>query len=328
MAKTEVPGRTSLKLLGGFLSLVLIFTACDSRKSSEKKTDQPEKKIPSFNADSAFHFVKTQVGFGPRVPGTEAHRKFGDFLVAKLKSYGMEVVEQKAPMKTYDGKTHTLRNIIGSFRPELGNRVLLIAHYDTRPFADNDSINKDKPADGADDGGSGVAVLLEVARQLYLNRPDIGVDFLFNDLEDYGQTRGNENTWCLGAQYWARNPHKEGYNASFGIVVDIVGGLDPNFPREGNSEKYAPHILNKVWNIAAMLGYSNYFSNARGPEITDDHVYINSIANIPTIDIISLNPKTGAFAPTHHRHSDNLENISRNSLQMVGQVILHTLYSQ
>ena len=201
---------------------------------------------PKFNEDSAYSFVKAQVDFGPRIPGTNAHTKCAEYLSSKLKSYGWDTQIQNGNISTYDGKKFNLKNIIASYKPEDTNRILLISHWDSRPFADQDSVGKDKPFDSADDGPSGVGVILEIARQFSISKPDLGIDILFDDLEDYGKENDNgEDTWCIGTQYWAKNPPKPGYVAQYGILLDMVGAKGQLFPREGNSNEYAPYVVKK-----------------------------------------------------------------------------------
>ncbi|HRH01679.1 MAG TPA: M28 family peptidase [Bacteroidia bacterium] len=290
-------------------------------------------KAPDFNSDSAFGFLKKQVDFGPRVPGTKAHANCAEFFQRKLKSYQLEVVLQEAPVSTFDGNKFTLKNVIGAYRPQLKNRILLTAHWDSRPFADEDVKNIGKPIDGANDGASGAAVLLEIARQLSIHQPSIGVDFLLNDLEDYGEPDGGmmlqrkTDTWCLGTQYWAKNKSSD-YQPKFGILLDMVGGKNPTFPKEGTSLAYAPEIVEKVWMVAANLGYSKYFVSDQTGQTTDDHLYINSLANIPCIDIVHMNPATGTYPEFHHTHSDNLNGIDKNTLKIVGQTVLQVLYEE
>lgn len=334
MVKKALPGHISPSYLIALFVIAGLF-GCNTPESNkeQKKSVAEERSMPDFNADSAYAFTKAQVDFGPRVPGTPSHQKCGDYLTAKLRLYGFEVVEQNAPITTYDHKRFTLRNIIGSYNPSLGNRVLLLAHWDTRPFASRDSVDKQKPADGANDGASGVAVLLEIARQVHLNKPEIGLDIFFDDLEDYGQEENSgfpekEDTWCLGTQYWAAHPHKPNYTASYGILLDMVGGENPLYSKEGHSVRQAPFITDRIWNTAARLGYGDNFVDKMGPEITDDHTYINKILQIPTADIIALDPNTGRFPFYHHCHSDNMKNVSRYSLEMTGKVLVETIFSK
>lgn len=325
-----------LMLVSGFLGMCFFLFSC----SSDNTKDQVENKnipsvtnfppAPKFNKDSAYQFIKQQVDFGPRVPGTVAHAKCADYLVGKLKSYGLQVQIQSGNVTTYDGKKFNLKNIIGSYNLENNNRILLLAHWDTRPWADHDSQNRDKPNDGADDGASGVAVILEIARQLSIAKPNVGIDILFDDLEDYGKENDSpgNNTWCLGTQYWARNPHIPGYKAQYGILLDMVGSKNAVFPQEGYSLKFAPYLVKKIWNKAARLGYSGYFTFQDAPPITDDHFYINTLANIPCVDIINLNPLTGQFGPYHHRHTDNMNIIDKNTLETVGQTVFEVLWEE
>ncbi|MFN5630308.1 MAG: M28 family peptidase [Bacteroidota bacterium] len=321
----------NLKLFFFVIAITIIAASCSTVENKKQETEAPfVQKSPEFNEDSCFSFLQKQVAFGPRVPGTTAHKKCGDYLSNQLKKYDLDVHIQTSPVTTYNKKTFNLYNIIGSYNPHLKNRVLLLAHWDCRPFADEDVIDTDKPIDGADDGASGVAVLLEVARQLQLKKPEIGIDIFFSDLEDYGVPNGSgeslPNSWCLGTQHWANNPHVVGYKANYGILLDMVGAKGAIFPVEGSSLFYAPAIIDKVWKNAANLGYSNYFVSAQMGRTTDDHVYVNEIAKIPCIDIVHMNPTTGTYGTHHHKHADNLEIIDQGSLKMVGQVVLETIW--
>jgi len=293
----------------------------------------PRVQAPAFSPDSAYAFIQAQVDLGPRVPGTEAHEKCADMLKKKLGVYLDTVTVQEGTVTTYDGKQLRIKNIMGSYKPERKDRVLLFAHWDTRHIADRDSVDKNKPFDGANDGGSGVGVLLEVARVLQQQDPNIGVDILFLDAEDYGQPSdvkdGEEknDTWCLGAQYWAS--HKPpGYSPRWGILLDMVGAKDPMFPREGTSMEYAPALVDKVWQSAAQLGYGSIFLNDPTPPTVDDHYYINGVAQIPSIDIVHYDPIKRDYFAHHHRHSDNMENIDKNTLNAVGRVLLDVVYNE
>lgn len=330
------------------INIILLFTvivtlgACGDESSKSTKTPKPKAKAaqkpalqrPDFNADSAFYFIQKQVEFGPRVPNTEAHQKAANYLSGKLASYGFEIIEQKTQVKSFNGKTLNLTNIIGEYKPELNNRILLFAHWDTRPFADQDTENKTKPIDGANDGGSGVGVLLEIARQIEKAQPNIGIDIIFFDGEDYGQPSDDmrqrqSGSWCLGSQYWSRNPHRENYSANFGILLDMVGAKDAYFTKEAISMYYAPHIVDKVWSIASTLGHSKHFVFQETTHVgEDDHLYVNRIAKIPSIDIIQYDPKTRAFAPHWHTHDDNMSVIDKNTLRAVGETVLATVLQE
>lgn len=326
-----------LKLIVSLVIAVIIASCNNDNKSTETSTSKTVevKRLPTpdFNGDSAYAFVKAQVDFGPRIPGTKSHAMCADYLVAKLKSYGLQVTVQNGTVKTYDGKQFILKNIIAEYKPDLTNRILLTAHWDTRPWADLDSIKKDKPFDGADDGASGVAVLVELARQLGISKVEKGIDIILFDIEDYGQQSSNteaqqEDTWCLGSQYWAKNLHKPGYFANYGILLDMVGGKNPVFPKEGTSMVYAAGIVDKIWGIADRMGYGNYFINKTSGETTDDHLYVNKLANIKCIDIVHYEIDKRNYPYFHHAHSDNMDVIDKNTLKMVGQLLLEVIFTE
>ncbi len=329
--------KSHFRLLVG--TLFFLGSACSNstKEPNSSVVEAPKqvvKKItsPDFNADSAYAYLKKQVDFGPRVPGSKAHATCARFFENTLKSYGLKVNVQQAPITTFDGNVYSLKNIFASYKPELKNRILLTAHWDSRPFADEDKKDVAKAIDGANDGASGAAVLLEIGRLLSKNKPEIGVDIFLNDLEDYGQPNNSmgeriEDTWCLGTQYWAKNKPSE-YAPKFGILLDMVGGQNPLFPMEGTSMKYAPEIVQKVWSVASGLGYGNYFIYANTGQTTDDHLYINEIAKIPCIDIVHMDPNTGTYPPFHHTHADNLSIIEKSTLKMVGQTVMQVIYEE
>lgn len=291
--------------------------------------NQPISK-PKFSSDSAYFFTEKQVSFGPRVPNTEAHKKCATWLKNKLSSYGLSTSIQEGQVTAFNKAKLDIKNIIGKYNPSHKNRVLLFAHWDTRPFADRDIENKNTPIDGANDGASGVGVLIEIARQLSIHKPDIGVDIIFFDAEDYGAPYGSmtnmEDSWCLGTQYWAKNLNPNDIKPQYGILLDMVGAKDAQFPLEGTSRNYAPELLNEVWTIAAKLGYSNSFLNRATSPTTDDHLYVNTIAKIPAIDIVHYEPDRSDYFVHHHKHSDTMENIDKNTLQAVGEVVLYKIY--
>lgn len=315
--------------------LFVTIIACNSNQDKVvEKKPKVKVEIPNFNSDSAYFFVEQQVNFGPRVISSKAWDNCSKYLTNKLESYNAKVIVQQAPITTYDQKKHTLRNIIGSYSPEKNNRIALFAHWDSRHVADYDTINTSKPILGANDGGSGVGVLLEIARNLDLKNPKIGVDIIFFDAEDYGQPENSKfpimnDSWCLGSQHWSKNPHKQNYFAKYGILLDMVGGKDAEFWQESISSYYASNIIKKVWDVAHNIGYSNFFIYKNSPQIMDDHYYVNTIAGIPTIDIIEYDPFSKTNFNKHwHTHADNMNNVDRKTLKAVGQTVMNVIYSE
>lgn len=277
-----------------------------------------------FDADSAFSFVKAQLDFGPRVPNTEAHRQAGDWMVAKLKGYGAAVTEQRTDLKAFDGTTLHARNIFASINPEAPERILLMAHYDSRPWADQDPdpAKRRQPVPGANDGASGVAVILETLRQLQASGSKAGIDILFSDAEDWGDD-GVDDSWALGTRYFVQNPPVKGYRPAQVILLDMVGGKDARFPQEYFSVDADPALVAAIWEAAAQLGLSDIFPSSPGGAVTDDHSEFIK-AGIPAIDIIEYHPGRG-FDPEWHTTADNLSNISPATLSAVGRTLLHFL---
>ncbi len=313
--------------------MALFMASCGNDTEQPSKTAQIKTieavrvSAPDFNADSAYSFVKAQVDFGSRIPSTPAHAKCADFLVAKLKSYGLETIIQSGTTQTFDKKQFRLKNIIASFNPTAQSRILICSHWDTRPWADEDGKDADKPFDSANDGPSGVGVALEISRQISITKPVVGVDIIFFDLEDYG-TSGNNESWCLGSQYWSKNLHKPNYYANFGILLDMVGGSNALFPKEKKSVEYASAATDKVWKAANDIGYGNYFSSQVKEFVgIDDHIFVNK-AGIPCMDIIEYNQATGGFGDYHHTHKDNMSIIDKNTLKAVGQTLLEVIYNE
>jgi len=324
-----------------FISLATILTGCtqSGKESTSKEKSKPfiAADIPVFNADSAFGFVRTQTEFGPRVNNTQAHDACATFLTGKLRQFTPDVFVQPGTVKAFDGTLLKFQNIIASFGPSGNNRILLGAHWDSRPFADHDpdEENFHKAIDGANDGASGVGVLLEIARQLSVKPPPVGVDIIFFDAEDYGppealqDNRNSGDFWGLGSQYWAKNPHQPDYYAKYGILLDMVGAAGATFLMEGFSMEHAPHVVKKVWDIGNLIGYSTYFQYQRGGYITDDHYFVIRDRGIPMIDIIHLdqNSETGMYQHWH-TVNDNLDKIDKNTLRAVGQTLLTVIYSE
>ncbi len=288
----------------------------------------PQVNIPEFQADSAFFFVEKQTKFGPRVPNTNAHKKCAAWLSAQFKQFGLNTIDQKFQAQHFKGGTFNAVNIIAQYKPELNKRILIAAHWDSRFVADHDTKDVNKPIDGADDGASGVGILLELARTLAQNQVNIGVDLICFDAEDQGDDNGSAETWCLGSQYWSKNPHKPGYMPYQAVLLDMVGGKDAKFYKESLSMEVAPRTMDKIWALAASLGYAQYFIPQEVPGITDDHYFVIKNAQIPMVDIISL-PNSGKerpFPAYHHTHDDNIKAIDRNTLKAVGQTMTAFIY--
>lgn len=318
----------------GMISLIMatsfIFAACKNngaQENPEQSPTQTEVKVPVFNETNAYNYIQTQVYFGPRIPNTPAQEKCAEFLHTELAKFTDTVHRQETTITAQDGKALRCINLIGVINPQAVNRILLLAHWDSRPWADREDASK--PVLGANDGASGVGVLLEIARILKENKfdPELGIDILFVDVEDYGKSEWGENSYALGTQYWARNPHVPGYKAMGGILLDMVGGKNARFPLEGYSKQYASMIQNNVWQAASDAGFSSFFVMENGGFITDDHLPINQITGIPTIDIIDMpsNSETG-FVHYWHTTKDDMSNIDKNTLKAVGQTLLHYLY--
>ncbi|MEG2854982.1 M20 family metallopeptidase [Bacteroides sp.] len=323
-------------LMAGLL-LFSTLSCGNKSKTTDEEVKKKTVKAPVFDADSAYHYVKAQVDFGPRVPNTPEHVACGDYLAAQLETFGAKVTNQYADLIAYDGTLLKARNIIGSYNPETKKRIALFAHWDTRPWADNDPDEKNHhtPVLGANDGASGVGVLLEIARLIQQQQPELGIDLIFLDAEDYGTPQfhdgeSKEDSWCLGAQYWARNPHVANYNARFGILLDMVGGKNATFYKEAYSEKYAKDVNTKVFKKANSLGYGRYFIDEKTGAVTDDHLFVNRIARIPTIDIVpnQSEAELSSFGDTWHTVNDNMEHIDRNTLKAVGQTVLEVIYNE
>ncbi len=311
--------------------LILFVAACGNEKDSKPKTAiqeaAPYKQLsPSFDSDSAYYFVEKQVSFGSRVTNSKPHKQCGDWMVSELKKYADNVIEQKATITSFDDTKLNIRNIIAEFNPNASKRVLLCAHWDSRPYADQDITNKDKAIAGANDGASGVGVLMQIAQTLKKIPTSIGVDIVLFDAEDLGKPEF-DNSYCYGSQYWSANLHKPNYRANYGILLDMVGAANAKFVWEQISIEAAQPVLQAVWQTAHNLGYSNYFMYFQKSGIIDDHYYINKIAKIPTIDIIHYDAASTTGFPVHwHTHQDNMSVIDRNTLKAVGQTVLEVIY--
>lgn len=331
------------KIMIALLIVALIagaaFNFLPSDKAEVSETEEIEKVQPvgpDFNADSAYIYLQEQCDFGPRTMNSTAHDKCEKWIIQKFEQYGCKVTTQKATLNGYDGTPLRSTNIIASYNPEATTRIMFCAHWDCRPWADNDpdSTNWHKPIVAANDAASGVGVMIELARILKGSGLELGVDFICFDAEDYGTPQWFEgedpgDTWALGAQYFANNL-PEGYAPRYGILLDMVGGVGAKFYREGMSMQYAPAIVKKVWNAARQVGYGSYFPKDDGGMITDDHIPVNQTANIPCIDVIPYYPDCAqsSFGPTWHTIADNMDNIDKNTLKAVGQTMVQVLFTE
>ncbi len=331
------------KIMIALLIVALIagaaFNFLPSDKAEVSETEEIEKVQPvgpDFNADSAYIYLQEQCDFGPRTMNSTAHDKCEKWIIQKFEQYGCKVTTQKATLNGYDGTPLRSTNIMASYNPEATTRIMFCAHWDCRPWADNDpdSTNWHKPIVAANDAASGVGVMIELARILKGSGLELGVDFICFDAEDYGTPQWFEgedpgDTWALGAQYFANNL-PEGYAPRYGILLDMVGGVGAKFYREGMSMQYAPAIVKKVWNAARQVGYGSYFPKDDGGMITDDHIPVNQTANIPCIDVIPYYPDCAqsSFGPTWHTIADNMDNIDKNTLKAVGQTMVQVLFTE
>lgn len=331
------------KIMIALLIVALIagaaFNFLPSNKAEVSETEEIEKVQPvgpNFNADSAYIYLQEQCDFGPRTMNSTAHDKCEKWIIQKFEQYGCKVTTQKATLNGYDGTPLRSTNIMASYNPKATTRIMFCAHWDCRPWADNDpdSTNWHKPIIAANDAASGVGVMIELARILKGSGLELGVDFICFDAEDYGTPQWFEgedpgDTWALGAQYFANNL-PEGYAPRYGILLDMVGGVGAKFYREGMSMQYAPAIVKKVWNAARQVGYGSYFPKDDGGMITDDHIPVNQTANIPCIDVIPYYPDCAqsSFGPTWHTIADNMDNIDKNTLKAVGQTMVQVLFTE
>ena len=331
-----------------YMLTALIIMGCGNTKKTTTTTDTTvaaEPVGPTFSADSALLYCQQQCDFGPRTMNSQAHERCGEWIVKKFEQMGMKVTTQKATLKGYDGTPLAATNIIASYQPEAQNRIMLCAHWDSRPWADNDAneANHKKPVMAANDGASGVAVMLEIARLLSEEtNSQLGIDFICFDAEDWGTPQWAEDrnyssdSWALGSQHWAEqfvaniSGQPSAVKPRYGILLDMVGGQGARFFQEGVSLTYAPDVVKKVWRAADTIGFGSYFPNEEGGSITDDHVPVNRKAGIPCIDIIPYYPdcEQSSFGPTWHTVNDDMQHLDKNTLQAVGQTLVQVIYQE
>lgn len=321
-------------------TLAVLMGACHGgsdkgNASAAPAIDYATVATPGFDADSAYSFVAAQVACGYRIPNSPGQRKCADYLVGQMRRWCDTVIVQDFPAVLWDGTEVRGKNIIATINarqgsPE-GRRVILGAHWDSRMWADHDpdKSNHHKPFDGANDGASGVGVLMELARAVSSNRLSVPIDIIFFDVEDQGipewADKYEDDSWCKGSQYWSRNPHVPFYSATYGVLLDMVGTQKPRYTKEEVSRNYASGIMNKVWGVADAIGYGKMFVNQNTDPILDDHYYVNRLAGIPMIDIVQNTPGR-SFFEHWHTMGDNMEHVDKNSLKAVGEVLLKTLY--
>jgi len=317
------------------LSVALAFAALVAHQSkpargpvtvhARSSTTQEIPSVPRFDGTSAYNYLVKQTQFGTRAPGTAVHRNCLNFLQRELKKFADEVRLQQFSHTQSDGRRVMLTNVVATFGTNTGDRIFLSAHWDTRPWADQDPDpkNRNKPILGANDGASGVAVLLEIAGHLRRKPPPIGVDVVLFDGEDLGTT-GRPGSFSIGARYFATNK-PSGFNPRFGINIDMIGDRELRIPREINSDQYARDVMDMVFGIARDLGISQ-FVDEEGTEITDDHLPLNMIG-IRTIDLIDFS-YPDASNKYWHTLADTPDKCSAQSLAAVGQVLLTVIYSK
>jgi len=319
-----------LFLFFSFVLVLLFFNSC-GEDGAGLEFEEQDRAVPEFNADNAYQFIEEQVNFGPRVPNTPEHVQAKEYLREQLASFAGQrnVFVQEFQQEVY-GDELTMFNILASFGVHHEDRIIMAAHWDTRPRAEEDPDDPDSPIPGADDGGSGVGVLLELARIFSENELPIGVDIVFFDGEDYGEVSDLDN-YFLGARHWGNNPPVPGYSPRFGILLDMVGGENAIFSKEGYSMRFAPNLVNEIWRIGDELGYGNFFVDQRGGNVADDHIIVQQLTGIPMINIIHHTPTDDGgvqFPPYWHTHNDNMEIISHETLQAVGDVVLELIYNR
>lgn len=310
--------------VGAALTLTLVFTlACDSQSAEQAPPPLLAPERPEFDGQAAHALLRDQVAFGPRIPGSPGHQAQLAWMLERLAPLADTVLTDSfTHTHSTTGEELPLTNVVARFRPDESRRLLFLAHWDTRPRSDAAPSPEDRalPVPGANDGASGVAVLLQVAEHLATASPPMGVDLLFVDGEDYGPT---SDDMYLGAKHFAATWPEERWPV-YGVLLDMVGDADPAFPIEGNSADYAPQIVQRVWGVAGRLGYGSYFPLDAGPRIGDDHVPLNH-AGIPTIDIIDF--EYGPGNAYWHTPDDLPEHTSASTLLMVGEVVLELIYT-
>ena len=322
------------------LTFCIALVSCGRTTGGSTQRDTiPMQPCPQFVAGNAMQYIEKQCKLGARVPGTQAWKACGDSIAAWFSAMGLTVTEQNTTVTVYDGTKVPCRNIKASIHPETTDRILLCAHWDSRPWADNDPnlLNHKTPVMAANDGASGVAVMLELARILSQEEAvKTGIDFVCFDVEDYGTPQWafdgqerEESTWCLGSKVWCEQAAQNGYQARFGILFDMVGGRGSTFSKELVSMHYAQPVVELLWNTAHQIGYGQFFSLDEGSTLIDDHVNVNQITHVPCIDIIPYHTDgPSPFGPTWHTVNDDMQHLDKNTLEAVGQTLVQLIFQK
>jgi glutaminyl-peptide cyclotransferase len=298
-----------------FASLAIACGGDSQQGSAAQREASSTSASTGFNGAAAYDYAKAQVDFGPRVPGTPAAKKAGDWIISQMRARADTVIVQSFTYTTADGKKLQLRNILARFRPELKERVLYLTHWDSRPISESAVTEAEKkmPVPGANDGASGVGMFVALGDVLKKKKPTVGVDLLFTDGEDYGQFGPPQVDVLIGAKYFATHLPSPDYKPLFGVLWDMIGDKDLRIPYEMISFQQAPEVVSRVWQTAADLGYGNIFVQESGGEVIDDHVPLLN-AGLRVIDVIDLT------YPPHHTPQDTMDKISAKSLATVGDV--------
>lgn len=300
-------------------ALVALTVACGGSEAADRTAEARVPVTTEFDGAKAMEYVNTQLAFGPRVPGSAAHRAMGDWLVTELRKRADTVIVQTWTHTTADGRRLPMRNVLARFAPSASRRVLYLAHWDSRPGSEKatDPARRALPVPGANDGASGVAILLGVADALAERPAAVGVDLLFVDGEDWGDFDTNTDV-LIGSRYFATHLPSPGYMPEFGVLFDMVGHVGARFQYESHSLRAAPEVVQRVWTTAARLGHAASFPNREYGAITDDHVPLIEVG-MKVIDVIDLE-----YA-WHHTPEDTADKLAQSTLQMVGDVAVTVL---
>lgn len=298
--------------------LLYLIAACNgdaTEGSAAQRAARVGATSTGFDGNAAYNYAKAQVDFGPRVPGTPAAKQAGDWIIRQMRARADTVIVQSFTHTTADGKKLPLRNILARFRPELPERVLYVTHWDSRPISESAATEAEKkmPTPGANDGASGVGMFVALGDVLKKTKPNVGVDLLFTDGEDYGEFGPPLVDVLIGSKYFAAHLPSPGYKPLYGVLWDMIGDKDLRIPYEMISFQQAPEVVSRVWQTAADLGYGNIFVQESGGEVVDDHVPLLQ-AGLRVIDVIDLT------YPPHHTPQDTMDKISAKSLGTVGDV--------